>query len=361
MRGTGWVWFWLAAAIATLTKGPLGVLLASIGLVAGWWEKRGGSTESRPTSNATCPTRTGSLKGSHAVGVFIFLVVTGGWFALAYRTVGKPLVDVMLGRELVGHAVHGAGAIPGRFSYLHTLVFLSRFAPWSVLTGIGLWRVFKQASGDGCARRLGRFVCCVLLVGLAIFSLAPHQRPDLLFPVIPLAALIAGRELSRWVERYRLLTLTRTTVVIALITFSATAYKYHYSYPKNIKVVRTTGLRKLAATVRASVGDKFPLTHVDSPFAFQVFLNTKSPMASLHEAAALLRGKPAAFVAIADLPALEQALGEQGSVLHRLASWKGPGKEALYIVSNHPRLEWTTDIVRSRMQATANASRIPEE
>src|SRR5262245_44270290 len=28
IRGNGWTWFWLAAAAATLTKGPLGVILA---------------------------------------------------------------------------------------------------------------------------------------------------------------------------------------------------------------------------------------------------------------------------------------------------------------------------------------------
>jgi hypothetical protein len=32
MAGSGWVWFWLAAAAATLTKGPLGVRLAGLGL-----------------------------------------------------------------------------------------------------------------------------------------------------------------------------------------------------------------------------------------------------------------------------------------------------------------------------------------
>jgi hypothetical protein len=26
--GRGWIWFWLAAAISTLTKGPLGLLLS---------------------------------------------------------------------------------------------------------------------------------------------------------------------------------------------------------------------------------------------------------------------------------------------------------------------------------------------
>ena len=129
-------------------------------------------------------------------------------------------------------------------------------------------------------------------------------------------------------------------------------------------MVLTAGLRKLADTVRANAGEKFPLIHVDAPdypFTFQVFLNTKSPMVPLHEAATLLRGSVPAFVAVRDLPSLEQALGERRKDLHILASWKGPGKEGLYIVSNHPRLERTAEIARPRAQTTNNGYRVPEE
>ena len=44
--GRGWTVFWLAAAAATLTKGPLGLLLAAFGFLAIPWERR--------SSIATC-------------------------------------------------------------------------------------------------------------------------------------------------------------------------------------------------------------------------------------------------------------------------------------------------------------------
>src|SRR5262245_19202690 len=44
--GGGWTWFWLAAAASTLTKGPLGVLLAALGLGAVLWERRSGHARS---------------------------------------------------------------------------------------------------------------------------------------------------------------------------------------------------------------------------------------------------------------------------------------------------------------------------
>src|SRR5262249_2122178 len=72
--GGGWTWFWLAAAASTLTKGPLGVLLAALGLGAVLWERRSGHV-----------TR---LTGSHALGVGLFVLLTVGWFVLAYNRVG---------------------------------------------------------------------------------------------------------------------------------------------------------------------------------------------------------------------------------------------------------------------------------
>jgi 4-amino-4-deoxy-L-arabinose transferase-like glycosyltransferase len=55
MLGGGWTWFWLSAALSTLTKGPLGLVFAACGLLACAWER---------TSGVPSP-----LRGSHRVGV----------------------------------------------------------------------------------------------------------------------------------------------------------------------------------------------------------------------------------------------------------------------------------------------------
>src|SRR5258708_32332104 len=74
MRGGGWAWFWLAAAVSTLTKGPLGLLLAAFGLLAVAWERRSGTPK--------------PLGGSQLPGVIGYLLLTVGWFVLAYRRLG---------------------------------------------------------------------------------------------------------------------------------------------------------------------------------------------------------------------------------------------------------------------------------
>ena len=56
-----------------------GVVLASFGLLATFWERRDGTPW--------------PLRGSQLAGVAVFLTVTVGWFVLAYRQVGPHLID----------------------------------------------------------------------------------------------------------------------------------------------------------------------------------------------------------------------------------------------------------------------------
>jgi hypothetical protein len=100
-------------------------------------------------------------------------------------------------------------------------------------------------------------------------------------------------------------------------------------------------MQELAGIVREKVGDEFPLTHVDSPYAFQFYLETKRSLVSVKEAARLLHLDAAAFVAISDLASLQTELGADSPALHEVARWPLSGKPFLRIVSNHPRLEWT--------------------
>src|SRR4026208_646863 len=78
-RRTGWLCCWLVGAVATLVKGPVGIVLAAGGLFAVLWENRSGD-----------PLR---IRGSHWRGVVLYLAICGGWLWLAYRQMGSPLID----------------------------------------------------------------------------------------------------------------------------------------------------------------------------------------------------------------------------------------------------------------------------
>lgn len=298
-RGSGWTSFWLLAALATLTKGPLGVVLAAGGLLACVWERK---------VKTPLP-----LRGAHWLGLGLFVLLVGGWFALAYCQCGRALVDKMLGRELVAHAVSdGKGHWPGRFFYQQTLYYLGRAAPWSLLAFYGFWRVWRGRRQSGPdshpeaeRRRFERFLFCWFGVGLAIFSLAPHQRADLLWPIMPTGALIAGCELARLTRNLRtgLLQLWISILLAAAVGGFAC---YYFGPRGHTPVVRqTVALKALARVIKDRGGAEFPLTHMDDPTTLQVYLNTFRPPVSVERSARLLRGPEPAFVAVHKLDVLQ--------------------------------------------------------
>ena len=297
ISGKGWTWFWLAAAAATLTKGPLGPLLAGFGLLAVVWERRSGDPL--------------LLRGSQWLGITLYVLLVAGWFGLAYWQFRDALVAKMIGKELVGHAVStGTRHLPGTLLYQQPLYYLGRAAPWSLLAFYGLWRTWRHPASDPGQRRLERFLFCWFTAGLLVFSLAPHQRADLLWPLMPAGALIAGRELEHWARRFapaRFDLWFGAAVAFGLI---AAAFYYDVMKKKDPWVRQTMALKQMAQSIQQRGGSEFPITHVDSPMTLQVYLNTIRPPVSADRAKALLQGKEAAFVSLSDfegLRALEQS------------------------------------------------------
>ncbi len=327
-RGRGWTWFWLLAALATLTKGPLGVVLAAGGLLAVIPERK--ASEPLP------------LRGRHLPGLGLFFLLTVGWFALAYAQFGQSLVAKMLGRELLGHTTGATGHFPGTLFYRPPLYYLGRAAPWSLLACYGLWRMWRHPDPRATTRRFERFLFCWFMLGLVIFSLAPHQRADLLWPLMPAGAMLAGRELSRLtasVPGRILVPLTALAVLLAVVGFGFYYFGPHARHPA---VRETVALRKLAAELERRGGRGLPLTHVDDPMAFQVYLNTLRPLVSAERAAQLLRAPEAAFVALRKVKNLEAALRPEDPPLYTILTALEPGgSEAIRIVGNRPVLSAT--------------------
>ena len=324
--GRGWTLFWLAAVATTLTKGPLGILLGSLGLFAVLWERRSGT-----------PLR---LRGSHAIGLALFLVLVGGWFAAAYYARGPRLVDNMIRGELVHHAVMG---MPGHRFRKPPSDFVANFAPWSLVALLGLWRIWSSPSTDDTARRFERFCFCWFVGGLLLFALSPHNPARLLFPIMPPAAIIAGRELDRLTGRVAMHTVARVSAAVALVALVAMVVKYHHLDRKRGHIQRTRAVLDLHDVVHARVGDDFPLTYaVDAPFAVQLTFETMRPAVTFEQAAALLDGDVPAYVVVHDDARLRDAVGAQP--IYEVAAASMKGQPYLRILSNRSRLEWDDPI-----------------
>jgi hypothetical protein len=272
--------------------------------------------------------------------VILFLAICGGWFLLAYRELGHALIQKMFVRELYQHAVNrGDGRVMGRGFYEPTLYFLTRFAPWSVFCCLAFWRICRRPSADQGERRLERFLFCWFAIGIVIFSLAAHQRADLIFPLIPAAALLGGREIARLLTAKpdrQYFALAGGVAALALIL---TSIEYLERRKRNESVVQTLALGKLADSIRAQGGERFPLIHVDSSPVLQMNLDTFSPNVTLERAIKLLNGPAAAFVAVknvdAGLPRIDT------NSVRLLLEAPRTGKTRAAVLGNRPTLGWT--------------------
>lgn len=294
--GRGWTAFWLAAAAATLAKGPLGVLLAAGGLLAAAWERGPGR----------CPIH--GKRFLPCTGLWLALV--GGWFVLAWLEAGDDLIHKQLGRELAGHltGAEAGGKAPFSEPWLPLLYFLSRYAPWSLAACAGFWRVWRRPAEDGTERRFERFLFCWFAVGLVVFSIAPHKRPDLLLPLIPAAALLSGRELAGWLRRRPAGRVERAAVLGSAVVLAGLALAQPQGRATATEVLNTRAQRELAAWWEAAGLPGVPLTFVEHTLTAQFYLNRHQAVVSPEQAARLLQGDAACALITRDLAAVRRFL-----------------------------------------------------
>lgn len=325
--GRGWTWFWLWVTLGTLVKGPLALLLAGFGLLAIFWMKKSG--ESQP------------LRGRQWPGLILFLAVTAGWFAWAYADLGSLLTDKMLRRELVGHAMgNNEKNVPLAGFYEPTVAFMVFFAPWSLFTLLALWRVIKRPSASTTDRSFERFLFCSFVAGLLLFSVAAHQRGRLIFPLVPFAALLAGRELARLTTPWNAKKILRCSGGLALAMVLGVALYSHVFALKDPRVNETAAIHALTDRIHGLGNGQFPLVHVSGPNSLQVLLKTRIKRVSAQEAAGLLDGETPAFVVVEDKMDNIRSAMKGTNPIHELYRWPETGRATIRIISNHPRLEW---------------------
>jgi len=343
--GRGWPAFWCAAALATLTKGPLGLLLGALGLMAMAWERIPGLRGGKVAGGESVEDRDGPRPGGvsagfpwiqHLVGVGLFLLIAGGWFWLAYRHSGQAFIDKVIGRELVGHMVSDEHGTFGIGFVKAPLYWLSRFLPWSLLAVVGLWRVARHPATVPDERRFERFLFCWIVGGLTVFSLAKHQRGDLPLPLAAPAALLAGRELARWLRSWDAEKLVRRSLAAVGVALALYTLYLHTVFARTWEARQSEALESFARTL-ALDSSLPPLLHVDDPYALQFHLNTMNRRVSFESAAeALASGEPVA-VAVGDVERLRTTVGDSAT-LHSWGSCPGSDRDsAVSVLSNRPK------------------------
>jgi hypothetical protein len=176
-RGPWYAALWAAMALATLTKGPVGVLVPVAGialhvtLVGGW----------RRLGRESCAWW----------GVPLFLAIAGPWYAAMFWEHGATYLARAEGETLgrVFRTVTG----PGGTVLFYVPVLLVGFFPWSALLPAALAATLRRPrarAAEGRAGALAVFAAAWIVAVLLAFSLFQSRLPHYVAPLFPMAALL---------------------------------------------------------------------------------------------------------------------------------------------------------------------------
>jgi len=166
-----------AAGLATLAKGPLGLLLPALVLAAHLAVTRDG----RPLR--------GLLSLPAAVA---FLAVAAPWYVAILLDQGRHFLDVFILNHNIERFTTTIHRHPGPVWY-YLPVLLAGLFPWSGLSVPALVRIEPRAS------RPDLFVLLWLVLPLLFFSLAGSKLPGYILPCVPPLAILMGRAADRLV------------------------------------------------------------------------------------------------------------------------------------------------------------------
>jgi 4-amino-4-deoxy-L-arabinose transferase-like glycosyltransferase len=176
--------FWVALGLASLVKGPVGVVLpvaSVLAFVALTRDRRAFFAFARPD------------------GLLLFALVSVPWFALASRRNPAFLFEFFVSQNL-GRLTTG-----GRFNRDHPFTYYLpilavAFLPWTIFLGeivASIRAALRDRHAEGARLRL--FLACAVVVPLAILSVAHSKLPYYLLPIAPPVALLVADALgSRW-------------------------------------------------------------------------------------------------------------------------------------------------------------------
>jgi 4-amino-4-deoxy-L-arabinose transferase-like glycosyltransferase len=167
---------WAAMGLATLAKGPLGILIPGL-IVVGF---AAFTRDLKPLRLAL-----------HPLGIVLFLAVAGPWYGAIVADQGRHFVDVFLLNHNVARFTSTVHNHPGPFTY-YVPVLLAGLFPWSglLLPALATTRPRRE--------RLDLFLLLWLLLPLAFFSLAGSKLPGYVLPCLPPLALLMGRAAARF-------------------------------------------------------------------------------------------------------------------------------------------------------------------
>lgn len=170
--------YWSCAALALLTKGPVGMVLPIAALSALWWW------------NGELRERWRAMRFWQ--GLALSMVPFALWFTLAVSSEPRLFDQLVYAETLDRFSSESSKSKEHRHFLYYVPHFLGRMAPVSFFF-IGSLFVMRRAKRAEAIAPAIAWVFAVLLV----LSLVPSKRADRLFPLLPAACIAAGWALDR--------------------------------------------------------------------------------------------------------------------------------------------------------------------
>jgi len=173
-----WLLFALGIAIATMSKGVLGLALTGVVIFA-WLVVTTMQTQRFTVGDWLRP----------ALATLLGLVPLALWLFALYRQGGADAVAEIILSNSVGRFAgdfENGGHFEPFYYYLAKLPEI--FQPWTVLALLGLWAALRKAASD----RAALFLSCWILAPFVLLSLSSGKRMVYLLAIYPAAAILAA-------------------------------------------------------------------------------------------------------------------------------------------------------------------------
>lgn len=290
----------LAGTAALLTKGPLGLIIGLLGLLAVFTLKK----EERPPIPAKIIT----------IAILLSLVVPALWLWSAEQSSGGAAVEKLLQQELLGHAV-GARLDPLQQSWTHHLLpagwFLSRLAPTGLIALIAIARMmWRRSAQEQRQRTAERFLLAWLLGGLLLLCIGTHHRFIHLLVILPPAAMLAAREVSGWLSTPARGPMWAAVALSGVLPLTAVYLDMiDISSPR---IVRSREVKEFALSVQEEVGPGARLVFFPTSAAVQVQLGRHQPALADQDIGGTLQSDEAIYVIVEDEDRFRRLATSQG-------------------------------------------------
>jgi len=177
-RTASFAWAWVMMGLATLAKGPVGLILPIIAVLPALLIERDVTTARRLFS---------------PVGIALYLLVTLSWFGVFAWRLGTRYALWVLMHQNVERYVGAWNSTHPFWYYLWR--FPVGFFPWVVFLPWGVVQAFS--AGERGSRRSALFLVTWIGAILLFFSFSTGKRGVYIIPLYPAAAILVARLLTR--------------------------------------------------------------------------------------------------------------------------------------------------------------------